>query len=55
MNQLLEKPILRYSTWAICGLTCLGNALVLWGRFVFRDDNKILNLVIRNLAGKYSK
>lgn len=50
--QLLDKPILRYATWTICFFTCFGNSLVLWGRFSFKDDNKILNLIIKNLAGK---
>lgn len=26
--------------------------MVLWGRFIFKDDNKILSMIIRNLAGK---
>lgn len=50
--QLLDKPALRYATWTICFLTCFGNGIVLWGRFIFKDDNKILSLIIKNLAGK---
>lgn len=49
-QRLLAKPILRYSVWIICFLTCIGNIVVLWGRSVFRDENKTLSLVIRNLA-----
>ncbi|CAH0561783.1 unnamed protein product [Brassicogethes aeneus] len=49
-NQLLYKPILRYSTWAICICTCVTNLMVLSGRYIFRDENKSLSLVIRNLA-----
>lgn len=52
MQQMIGKPVLRYAAWVICFLTCIGNGLVLWGRYVFRDDNQTLSLVIRNLAGK---
>lgn len=32
-------------------LTCLGNFLVLWGRFTYRDDeNGAVSLVVKNLA-----
>lgn len=31
-------------------ITCLGNGLVLWGRFTYRDENRAVSLVIRNLA-----
>lgn len=31
-------------------ITCLGNALVLWGRFTNRDENRAVSMVIRNLA-----
>lgn len=44
------KPSLRYSTWIMAVLTCLGNALVLWGRFTFHDENHTVSMVIRNLA-----
>nr|CAD7450254.1 unnamed protein product [Timema bartmani] len=30
----------------------VGNILVQWGRFFSKNENKVLNLVIRNLAGK---
>lgn len=50
-THLLEKPILRYATWITSIITCIGNILVIWGRCTIRDDNKVLNLVIRNLAG----
>lgn len=31
-------------------VTCLGNSLVLWGRYTQRDENRALSIVIRNLA-----
>lgn len=31
-------------------ITCLGNSLVLWGRFTQRDENHAVSMVIRNLA-----
>lgn len=31
-------------------LTCIGNAMVLWGRFRSRDENHAVSIVIRNLA-----
>ncbi|XP_049825651.1 relaxin receptor 2 isoform X2 [Aethina tumida] len=49
-KQLLYKPILRYSNWIICFITISANTLVLFGRYMFRDENKALSLVIRNLA-----
>lgn len=30
--------------------TCLGNCLVLWGRYTYRDENRAVSIVIRNLA-----
>ncbi|KAJ8980695.1 hypothetical protein NQ317_010598 [Molorchus minor] len=49
-NQLLYKPLFRYTNWLICFSTCSGNILVLFGRFLFRDENKVLSLIIKNLA-----
>lgn len=31
-------------------ITCIGNSLVLWGRFTQRDENRAVSMVIRNLA-----
>lgn len=53
MEDLLTKPVLRYSVWLMATLTCLGNGLVLWGRFTFRDENRTVSMVIRNLAGEF--
>lgn len=50
MKDLLTKPILRYSTWLMASLSCLGNTLVLWGRFTCHDENRAVSMVIRNLA-----
>lgn len=49
-SNLLENPAIRYSAWMMAVLTCLGNALVLWVRCTFRDENKNVSTVIRNLA-----
>ena len=43
---------LRVGVWIVSLLTLLGNLMVLGGRVFSRDDNKILSLFIRNLAGK---
>lgn len=50
LTNLLENPALRYSAWMMAVLTCLGNVLVLWVRCTFRDENKTVSTVIRNLA-----
>ncbi|KAH8334965.1 hypothetical protein KR074_011934 [Drosophila pseudoananassae] len=49
-QDLLSKPVLRYSTWVMATLTIAGNVLVLWGRFIYRDENMAVTMVIRNLA-----
>lgn len=49
-KDLLSKPSLRYSAWTMAIVTCLGNSLVLWGRFTQRDENHAVSMVIRNLA-----
>uniref|UniRef100_T1H2V7 G-protein coupled receptors family 1 profile domain-containing protein n=1 Tax=Megaselia scalaris TaxID=36166 RepID=T1H2V7_MEGSC len=50
LEDLLTKPVLRYSAWMMAFLTMLGNILVLWGRFIYRDENRTVTIVIRNLA-----
>lgn len=47
---LLMNPTLRYAAWIMALLTCIGNSMVLWGRFTFRDENRSVSMVIRNLA-----
>lgn len=49
-SDLLEKPLLRGAVWGISLVTIMGNALVLWGRFVAKDENRVLSIMIRNLA-----
>jgi len=49
-KDLLSKPVLRYSAWTMAFITITGNALVLWGRFIYRDENIAVTIVIRNLA-----
>ncbi|XP_060516209.1 relaxin receptor 2-like [Cylas formicarius] len=49
-NQLLFKPIFRYSNWVMCVVTVAGNTLVIFSRYLFRDENKTLSIVIKNLA-----
>ncbi|KYM97124.1 Relaxin receptor 1 [Cyphomyrmex costatus] len=50
MSHLLDKPLLRAAVWTISCLTCLSNSLVLWGRFTAKDENRVLSIIIRNLA-----
>lgn len=47
---LLKNTTLRYSAWIMALFTCTGNAMVLWGRFTSRDENRSVSIVIRNLA-----
>ena len=49
-EDLLMNPTLRYAAWMMALLTCIGNTMVLWGRFTFRDENRSVSMVIRNLA-----
>ncbi|XP_061389196.1 relaxin receptor 2 [Musca vetustissima] len=49
-KDLLSKPVLRYSAWIMAVITITGNIMVLWGRFIYRDENKAVTMVIRNLA-----
>ncbi|KAG5885812.1 hypothetical protein JTB14_001419 [Gonioctena quinquepunctata] len=50
VNNLLNKRIFRCWNWMISSTICVGNLLVIFSRVMFRDENKILSLVIRNLA-----
>ncbi|KAL0123967.1 hypothetical protein PUN28_006051 [Cardiocondyla obscurior] len=50
MSHLLGKPLLRAAVWSISCVTCLSNSLVLWWRFTARDENRVLSIIIRNLA-----
>ncbi|XP_030374368.1 relaxin receptor 2 [Scaptodrosophila lebanonensis] len=50
LQDLLSKPVLRYSAWIMATLTISGNVMVLWGRFIYRDEHMAVTMVIRNLA-----
>lgn len=50
LQDLLTKPVLRYSAWLMASLSCLGNSLVLWGRYRSHDEHRAVSMVIRNLA-----
>ncbi|XP_053982665.1 relaxin receptor 2 isoform X2 [Hylaeus volcanicus] len=50
LSHLLDKPLLRAAVWVISCVTCMGNVLVLWGRFTAKDENRVLTIIIRNLA-----
>lgn len=50
LSQLLDKSLLRTAVWIMSCVTCMGNVLVLWGRFTAKDENRVLTIVIRNLA-----
>lgn len=50
-EHLLVRVELRVAVWLVALMTLVGNMTVLGGRAFTRDDNKILSLFIRNLAG----
>nr|XP_031841954.1 relaxin receptor 1-like isoform X1 [Nomia melanderi] len=50
LSHLLDKTLLRAAVWVISCVTCMGNVLVLWGRFTAKDENQVLTIIIRNLA-----
>ncbi|CAK9830750.1 Relaxin receptor 1 [Anthophora retusa] len=50
LSHLLDKTLLRAAVWVISYVTCIGNVLVLWGRFTAKDENRVLTIIIRNLA-----
>ncbi|KOX79013.1 Relaxin receptor 1 [Melipona quadrifasciata] len=50
LSHLLDKTLLRAAVWIISCVTCMGNVLVLWGRFTAKDENRVLTIIIRNLA-----
>ncbi|CAL4080285.1 unnamed protein product, partial [Meganyctiphanes norvegica] len=49
-EHLLVSIEIRVAVWLVAACTLLGNLTVFWGRFINRDDNKVLSLFIRNLA-----
>ncbi|XP_076622145.1 leucine-rich repeat-containing G protein-coupled receptor 3 [Colletes latitarsis] len=50
LSHLLDKTLLRAAVWVISCVTCMGNVLVLWGRFTAKDENRVLTIIIKNLA-----
>ena len=54
-TDLLGRPILRITVWIVAFVTCIGNIYVFWGRLTTRDENKVLNWIVRNLAGEKKK
>ncbi|XP_076244645.1 leucine-rich repeat-containing G protein-coupled receptor 3 [Calliopsis andreniformis] len=50
LSHLLDKTLLRAAVWVISCVTFMGNILVLWGRFTAKDENRVLTIIIRNLA-----
>lgn len=52
-QDLLMHGSLRVAVWLVATLTVAGNLLVVWGRHAATDDDKVLSLFIRNLAGTY--
>ncbi|XP_017794545.1 PREDICTED: relaxin receptor 1 [Habropoda laboriosa] len=50
LSHLLDKTLLRAAVWVVSYVTCVGNVLVLWGRFTAKDENRVLTIIIRNLA-----
>ncbi|KAG7164871.1 Relaxin receptor 2-like 1 [Homarus americanus] len=50
-EHLLVRVELRVTVWVVALATLVGNLTVLGGRVLSADDNKILSLFIRNLAG----
>lgn len=51
-ENLLGRPVLRVTVWIVAFLTCTGNIYVFWERVTTRDENRVLNWIVRNLAGE---
>lgn len=54
-EHLLGHERLRVVVWLVALATLVGNLTVLGGRCCIGDDNKVLSLFIRNLAGEKTK
>ncbi|XP_047351478.1 relaxin receptor 1 isoform X3 [Vespa velutina] len=50
LSHLLSTSMLKGAVWGISCVTFIGNALVLWERFTAKDENRVLSILIRNLA-----
>lgn len=55
-EHLLVKPILRICVWVVAAVTCIGNFLVLLGRFLATHDEpgRMSMLFIKNLSCKFT-
>lgn len=53
-ENLLNRTLIRIILWAIAIFTLIGNSLVLLGRGILKDENKVPLNFIRSLAGSYS-
>ncbi|XP_042227163.1 relaxin receptor 1-like [Homarus americanus] len=50
VEHLLDSLVLRVSVWVMGVLACAGNLLVLIGRFVVKEPNKVHSFYIKNLS-----
>ena len=50
-ENLLNRTLIRIILWGIAIFTLIGNSLVLLGRGILKDENKVPLIFIRSLAG----
>ena len=50
-ENLLNRTLIRIILWVIAFFTLIGNSLVLLGRGILKDENKVPLNFIRSLAG----
>ncbi|XP_071551817.1 uncharacterized protein [Panulirus ornatus] len=50
VEHLLDSLVLRVSVWVMGVLACAGNLVVLIGRFVVKEPNKVHSFYIKNLS-----
>ncbi|XP_043486966.1 LOW QUALITY PROTEIN: relaxin receptor 1-like [Polistes fuscatus] len=50
LTHLLSTSMLKGAVWGISCVTFIGNAFVLWERFTAKDENRVLSILIKNLA-----
>ncbi|GIY15682.1 relaxin receptor 1 [Caerostris darwini] len=49
-SHLLDNVVLRVSVWVVAGLACIGNASVVIGRSLMKENNRIHSFYIKNLS-----
>ncbi|KAL5011102.1 hypothetical protein ScPMuIL_013407 [Solemya velum] len=49
-HNLLENMFLRVCVWVVAAMACAGNSVVIFGRFLLREDNQIHSFYIKNLS-----